>query len=132
MRAIAADLGPREHDLESEVRFHLPAHLLQRLAEKFLDFAAAQADDVRVLLLQASLVVMLVALEVHQIELVHQAAFFEQLQRAIDRDAIELGVFFLGQLIQALGVQVRPEWSIRSSRMRRWRVSRTPRSRSES
>ena len=88
------------------MRFHLPAHFLQRLAEKFLDFAAAQADDVRVLLLQAGFVIVLVAAVVHQVQLVHQAALLEQLQRAVDGDAIELGILLLGQLKQAFGVQV--------------------------
>ena len=106
MRAVPADFRPREGDLESELRLHLAADGLELFAEKFLDAAAAQADDVRVLLFQAGFVVMLFALEVRQIQLVHQTAFLEQLQRAIHGDAIELGIFFLGHLIQALGVQM--------------------------
>ncbi len=81
-------------------------HLLQRLAEKFLHLAAAQADDVRVLLLQAGFVIMLVASKMHQVELVDQAALFQQFQRPIDRDAIQLGVLFLGQLVERFGVQM--------------------------
>ena len=106
MRAVPADFRAREGDLESELRLHLAADGLELFAEKLLDAAAAQADDVRVLLLQAGFVVMLFAFEVGQIQLVHQAAFLEQLQRAIDGDAVELGIFFLGHLIQTLGVQM--------------------------
>ena len=43
--------------------------------------AAAQADDVRVLLLQAGFVIMLIAGVMHQVQLVHQAAFLEQFER---------------------------------------------------
>ena len=107
MRAISADFRAREGDLESELRLHLAAKRLKLFAEEFLDAPAAQADDMRVLLLEASLVVMFFAFEVSQIQLIHQAALFEQLERAIDGNAIELGIFFLGHLIQTLGVQMK-------------------------
>ncbi len=71
---IAAHFGARRNDLEAQAALHLPAHFLQRLAEKFFDLAAAQADQMRVLLLEAALVIMLIAFEVQQIELVDQAA----------------------------------------------------------
>src|SRR5258708_5630710 len=90
IRAIAAHLGPRRHDLEAQAALHLPAHLLQRLAEKFLDLAAAQANEVSVLLFEAALVVMLVAFKMQQIELIDQAAGLQELERPIDRDPIEL------------------------------------------
>ena len=64
--------------LKPRLLFHLPAHFLQRLAEKFLHLAAAQADEMRVLLLEAALVVMLVAFEMQQIELIDQAAGFQE------------------------------------------------------
>src|SRR5581483_6318035 len=94
MRTIAADFGARDQDLKTEMRFHLAAKLLQRLAEKFLDFSAAHTNDVRVLLLEASLVVMLVAAVMHQVELVDEPALLEKFQGAIDGDPIELGIFF--------------------------------------
>ena len=106
MRAVAAHLGPRQQDLKSEVALDLLAQPLQRLAEELLHLAAAQADHVRVLLLHAGFVVVLVAAVVHQVQLVHQAAVLEHLQRAVDGDAVELGILLLGQLKQALGVQV--------------------------
>jgi hypothetical protein len=49
--AIAAHLGASIHDLEAQIDFHLAAHFLERLTKKFLDFSAAKADDVGVLLL---------------------------------------------------------------------------------
>src|SRR5580692_5189335 len=73
IRAIAAHLSACRHDLEAQAAFHLAAHFLQRLAEKFLDLAAAQADEMSVLLLEAALVVMLIAFKMQQVELIDQA-----------------------------------------------------------
>ena len=108
MRAVSADFRARKGDLESELRLHLSAQSLELFAEEFLDASAAQADDMRVLLFEASFVVVFFAFEVSQVQLVHQTAFLEQLQRAIHRDAVELGVLLFGHLIQALGVQMQP------------------------
>src|SRR5689334_19313686 len=59
-----------------------------------------------VLLLEAALVVMLVALEMQQIELIDQAAGLQELESPIDRDPIELGVFLFGELVERFGVQM--------------------------
>ena len=88
------------------MRFDLFAQTLQRLTEKLLHFAAAEADDVRMFLLAPRLIIMLLAGLMHEVELVDQAAFLQQFQRAVDGDAIELRVFFLGHLIETLGVQM--------------------------
>jgi len=106
MRTVSADLGAGGDDLKSEVRFHLLAHFLKRLAEIFLDFAAAQADDMGVLLLEARFIIVLIAGVVHQVELVDEPAFFEEFERPIDGDAVELGIFFLGELVETLGIEV--------------------------
>ena len=106
MRAIAADLGARQQNLETEVALDLFAQALQRLAEKLFHLAAAQADDVRMLLLEAGLVVVLVAAVVHEVQLIHQTAGLQHLQRAIDGDPVQLRIFFLRHLIQPLGVEV--------------------------
>jgi hypothetical protein len=60
------------------------------------------------LLLAARFVKMLLAGLMHQIELIHEAAFFKQFQSSIHRDAVEFGIFFLGELKQAFGVEVLP------------------------
>src|SRR5579883_2958282 len=82
VRAIAPHLGPRQQNLETEVALDLLAQPLQRLAEKLLHLAAAQADDVRVLLFPPRLVIMLVARVVHQVQLIDQPAGLQHLQRA--------------------------------------------------
>ena len=106
VRAVTTDLGAGQHDLKTEVALDLVAHFLERIAEEFFDLAAAQADHVGVLLLQTSFVIMLIAVMVHEIELIHQSSGFEQLQRSVNRYAIELRILFAGQLIEALSVQV--------------------------
>ena len=58
------------------------------------------------LLLEARFVIMLIAGVMHQVQLIHQPAFFKKFERSIDRDAIEFRVFFLGQPIETLGVQM--------------------------
>src|SRR5579864_5026081 len=57
MGAVAADLGPGEYDIESEMGLDLLPHCLQQVPEEFFDLSAAQADDVRMLLLQARFVI---------------------------------------------------------------------------
>src|SRR5258708_1087472 len=106
MGAIAADLGSREHDLETELRLDLLPHAVQRFPEILFDAPAAQADDVRVFLLEARFVVVLVALVVHQVQLVHESADLEELERAVDGDAVQLRIFLFGELIELLGVEV--------------------------
>src|SRR4051794_27378894 len=88
MRAIPSDFCSREHYLEPEMRFHLLPELLEWFAEKLFDLPAAQADDVRVLLLHAGLVVVLVAANVHQVEFVDETTGFQHLQSSVDSDAI--------------------------------------------
>ena len=54
----------------------------------------------------AGFVVVLIADEVHQVELVDQAALLEQFEGAVDGDAVELGVALVGQVVERFGVQV--------------------------
>ncbi len=49
---------------------------------------------------------MLVAFVVHEVQLVHHAARLKMLERAIDRYAVQLGIFFFGELVKLFGVQV--------------------------
>jgi hypothetical protein len=104
--AVAADLRASDQNLKTEVRFHLAADALQGLAEKFFDTPTAQAYDVSVLLFHSRLVVMLLAIEMHQIKLVYQASGFQHLQRAVNSDAIQLRIFFFSEMVKTFGIQV--------------------------
>lgn len=59
-----------------------------------------------VFLLHTGFVEMPVAADVQQVELVDQAACLQHFQRAIDGDAVQFGVFLLGHVVQAFGIQV--------------------------
>src|SRR5215469_11459988 len=106
MGTIAAHLRSRENDLKSEMRFDLTPQALQGLPEKLLDFSAVQADHVGMFLLAARFVIMLLARLMHQVELVHQTAFLQQLQGAVNGHAVELRVALLRHLKQTLGIKV--------------------------
>src|SRR5450759_1119696 len=79
VRAIAAHLGPRKYDLEPQMCLDLFPHALQRLAKELLNAPAPQTDHMRVLLLEACLIVVLIPLMMHEVKLIHQAAFLQQL-----------------------------------------------------
>src|SRR5438270_168755 len=81
-----------------------------RLAKEFFDLTAAQANHMSVLLLQAGLVVMLVAAVVHEVKLIHQAACLEHLQGAVNGNPVQLRVARVGHLIQAFGVEMLPRF----------------------
>ena len=106
MSAITADLGAGKNNIETEMAFDLLSHFLQQIPEEFLDLSAAQTNDVRVLLLQARFVVVLVAIVVHQIQLVHESAGLEQLQSPVDGYPVELGIFFARQFVKTVGVEM--------------------------
>ncbi len=88
------------------MRLHLFPEPLQRLSVELFHFAATQADDVRMLLLGTRLVVMLVALEVHQVQLIHELSFFEHLQSSVDGNAVDPGILLLRKLVELLGIEV--------------------------
>jgi len=106
MRAVSADLCPGEQNLKAEVRLNLSPQTLQWIAKKLLDLSAAKTDHVRMFLLGLRLVVVLIPTIVHQIQLVHQAAFFEELQSAIDRHPVEFRILLFGHLIEIFSVQM--------------------------
>ena len=106
MGAIAADFGSCDQDLESEVGFYLLAQPMQRFAEEFFYLAAAEADDMGVLLLEPGFVVVLVTAVMHQIEFVDEAAVLKHLERPIDGDAIQFGIFGLREPEKLFGIEV--------------------------
>jgi hypothetical protein len=106
MGTIAANFGAGDEDFETEVGFDLFAEAGEGLAEKLFDFAAAEANDVGVFLLEAGFVVVLVAAVVHEVEFIDESAVLEHFQRAVDGDAIELGILSLGETKEFLGIEV--------------------------
>ncbi len=58
------------------------------------------------LLLHARLVVVLISAEMHQIQFVDQTALLQHFQRAVNGNAVELGILFARKVIQRLGVEM--------------------------
>jgi hypothetical protein len=42
----------------------------------------------------------------HEVEFVDQAAFLEELQGAVNRDTVELGILLLGKVKKAFGIEM--------------------------
>jgi len=92
LRAIAADLQPRNHDMEVAVPLNLAFEAVKQVAFELDDFSAAQARHMNVIALRASLIVVLLALHVHQIKLINQSMPLKQAESAIDGYTIDLGI----------------------------------------
>src|SRR5262249_31633468 len=77
--AVAADLGARDGDLDAAISLDLALELLEQPALAFAYLSAARA---------MTFVVVLVPADVQQVELVNQTMALQQVERAIDRDAV--------------------------------------------
>src|SRR5229473_128047 len=77
VRAVAANLGPCQKNVEAKMALDLTPQPLQWLAEKFLYLPALETNYVRMLLLHARFVIVLIAAIVHEIEFIHQAPLFQ-------------------------------------------------------
>jgi hypothetical protein len=81
----------------------LTFQLLEEAGFKFADFAAAQAGDVDVIARAVGFVIVLIAAEMQQIEFVDQAMALQEIERAIDGDAMDMGIDALGALKDFVG-----------------------------
>jgi hypothetical protein len=104
--ADAADFGAGDGDLHVEVAGDLFLELLVEAGFEFADLAAAKTSDVDVVARAVGFVVVAVAAEMEEIELVDQAFFFEEVDGAIDGDEVDGGVHFLGALEDLIDVEV--------------------------
>src|SRR5580698_3424147 len=106
MGTVPSHFCPRQDNLESEMSLDLFTHLLQQIPEELFDFAAAQANHMGMFLFQTRLVVVLVPVVMHQVQLVHQAARLQKLERPVNGDPVEFRIFFARQREQTLGIQM--------------------------
>jgi len=84
----------------------LTFQLLEEAGLEFADFTAAQAGDVNVVARAVGFVVMLVAAEMQEIEFVDQAMALQEIDGAIDRDAMDARIDALGALEDFVGGEV--------------------------
>ena len=81
--------------MEAAIALDLAFEPIKKITFEFHDFAAPQTCHVNVVALRAALVVMLFSLEMHEVEFVHQAVALQQVERAVNRDTIDLRIDFL-------------------------------------
>ena len=89
-----------------EVAGDLLFELLVEAGFEFADFAAAEAGDMDVVAGSVGFVVMAVAAEVEEIELVDEAFFLEEVDGAVDGDEMDVGVHFLGASEDLIDVEM--------------------------
>ncbi len=79
---------------------------LETIAHEFRDLATAQASHVDVVALQFALVVVTLAVDVHQVEFVDQALALQQLQGAVHRAAVDAGIDLLRLAQNLTGIEM--------------------------
>jgi hypothetical protein len=104
--ADAADFGAGDGDLHVEVAGDLFFQLFVEAGFELADFAAAETGYVDVVAGAVGFVVVAVAAEVEEVELVDEAFFFEEVDGAVDGDEMDSGVHFLGAFEDLIDVQV--------------------------
>jgi hypothetical protein len=104
--AKSTHFQPDYPDLEATLLNHLFFQFLERRTRVFHDRAAPEAGHVAVISIGFGLVIVLLALNVHQIQFIDQPTVFEQREGSIDRGAIDIRILFPGDLQKPSGVQM--------------------------
>src|SRR5690349_2731103 len=78
--------------MELTVALDLSFQTVEQIALELRNVAATQASHVDMIALRPSLVIMFLALHMHQIEFIHEALAFEKVERAVHRDPIDGGI----------------------------------------
>jgi len=92
--------------MKSAVALDLALQAIKEIALEFHDLAAALAGHVDVIALRTALVEMLLALHVHQIQLIDQPVALQQTQRAINSDPVDLRVDPAGAAENLAGIEM--------------------------
>lgn len=104
--AVTADFGAGHGDLHFEVAGDLMLQLFVKIALEFADLAAPQARHMDVVARTVRFVIVAVAAQVEQVQLVDQAFFFQQVNGAVDGDKVHARVNFLRALENLIHVEV--------------------------
>src|SRR5438270_367197 len=81
--AISANFEARHNNMEPALPLNLPLQPVEEVALKLLNLPAPQARHMEMIALGTSLIVVLFALQVHEIQLIHQPMALQQSQRAV-------------------------------------------------
>jgi hypothetical protein len=93
--AESAHFQPHHPDLKTALLGDVFLQFFERRTRVFHDRAALEASHVAVIPIRFGLVVMLLALDVHKIELIDQAAILEKRDRSIDSGPVNARILFL-------------------------------------
>lgn len=104
--AQATHFGARDRDLKVTVERYLLLQILVELAFEFAYLAAANACDMYMITGAMALIKVPMTAEMKQVKFVDQAQFLEHFQGAIDRDARDGRINFLGALEDFVRVEV--------------------------
>lgn len=105
-RAIPADFQSRHRNPEAAVLRHLTFKILKNIADELHDPATTKTCDMDVVAVDLALVIMALAMNVHEIEFVDQAVALEQAQSPIDGAAVDTGIKFFRFAEKLRGVQM--------------------------
>jgi two-component SAPR family response regulator len=92
LRAVTTDFQSRNDNMEPAIALNLTLQSIEKIAFKFGDLPATKACHVNVISLGSSLIVVLLTLQMHEIELIYKPVTLEQIERAIDRNSIDLRI----------------------------------------
>ena len=92
LRAISADFQSSDYDMKATIPLDLSFQTIKQITLELSNLAAAQTRHMDVVPLWTPLIVVLLALHMHQVEFVDQSMAFEQTQRAVHRYTIDLRV----------------------------------------
>jgi hypothetical protein len=106
LRTVTADFQSGNDDVEPAIPLNLSLQAVEEIALKFSNLAAAETCHVNVVPLRPPLVVVLLALHVHQVKFVNQAVPLQQAKRAINRHSINLRIEAACAAEQLAGVKV--------------------------
>src|SRR5262249_51651741 len=104
--ALTTDFQANHLDLKAVFRRDLLLQLLKRGAGVFNDCSASEARKMKVSTDRLCFKIVLLALQVHKIELVNQPELFEELKSAIHRGSVNIGISLTGPLEQRGSVQM--------------------------
>jgi len=88
------------------VTLDLAFQAIKESAFEFCNFAAPKTSHMDVVSLRSTLVVMLLALQVHEIEFIDQAVALEEVQGPVDRYTVDLGINLARMAQNLAGIEV--------------------------
>jgi hypothetical protein len=96
LRAVSTYFQTRNDNVKAAITLDLAFETVEKVTLKLHDLAAAQARHVNMIALRTPLVKMLLTLHVHQIKFVDQPVALQEVERAVNRHAVNSGIQSLG------------------------------------